>query len=434
MTFDRRILWLALLTGLPGSLIALVLLATGDFTPRVSYTLGALIIVIWLGLAFSLRRRVVMPLQTLSNMIAALGEGDFSIRARRAGRGDSLGEVMLEINALAGALREQRLGSLEAATLLRKMMEEIDVAVFAFDEEMILRLVNRAGERLLTQPAERLVGHRADELGLSDCLTGDSPRTLDIVFPGATGRWEARRASFRQGGLPLQMLVLTDLSRALRQEERQAWQRLIRVIGHELNNSLAPIRSIAGSLESLLAREPRPPDWEEDMRRGLAVVAARSDALNRFMEGYARLARLPQPRLGPVDLPAVIRRVTAVETRLPVAVMDGPECVLQADGDQIEQALINLVRNAADAAIETGGGVRITWRRDRHHADVIVTDDGPGLSGTENLFVPFFTTKPGGSGIGLALSRQIAEAHGGSLTLVNRVSGPGCEARLRLPL
>jgi signal transduction histidine kinase len=233
--------------------------------------------------------------------------------------------------------------------------------------------------------------------------------------------------------LPHQLLVVTDLTRPLREEELKAWQRLVRVLGHELNNSLAPIKSIAGSLVSILSRSPRPDDWEEDMQRGLGVIASRSEALSRFMGAYARLARLPQPTLAPVDLPVVVRRVAGLETRVPMDVTPGPDVTVQADSDQIEQALINLMRNAADASLETGGAVRVGWEKQNGHVVVWVRDQGHGLSNTANLFVPFFTTKPGGSGIGLVLSRQIAEAHGGSLTLQNSEPGPGCEARLFLP-
>ncbi|MEE9230372.1 MAG: ATP-binding protein [Acidobacteriota bacterium] len=434
LTHEGKILVLALLTGLPGTLAVFVLLWHGNYSARLQWTVAIFLVVFWLGCAMALRRRVVFPLQTLANILEALREGDFSLRARGARRGDTLGEVLLEANILGETLWEQRLGAVEATALLQKVIAEIDLAVFAFDEQQRLQLVNRAGENLLAQPAGRLLGRRAAELGLGECLDGEPARTLQKAFPGGAGRWGMRRSSFRAQGVPHQMLMLADLSQALREEEQRAWRRLIRVLGHELNNSLAPIKSLAGSLESLLQRDPRPADWEEDMRRGLHVIAGRSESLSHFMEAYARLARLPQPRIQPLDVGAWVRRVAGLETRLEVALVAGPEITIQADGDQLDQLLINLVRNAVDAALETQGQVKVGWSKNASHLDVWVEDEGPGIGNTTNLFVPFFTTKPGGSGIGLVLSRQIAEAHGGHLTLKNRTPKAGCLASVRLPL
>ena len=439
LSHDRRILLMALASALPGALISLIFLWTGTYTPKVQWTLTVVIVTVCLGFAFALRERVVLPLQTLSNLLAALGEGDFSIRARGARGGDPLGEVMIEVNALVETLRHQRLDALEATTLLRKVMAEIDVAVFTFDEQQELKFVNRAGTRLLNQPAERLLGRDADEIGLSDCLTGEAPRVINTAFPGGAGRWEIRRSQFRQGGRPHELLVLSDLSQPLREEERQAWQRLIRVIGHEMNNSLAPIKSIAGSLSTIIEREPPPADWRDDMQRGLNVIASRSEALSRFMSAYARLAKLPPPKLAPLDVAAFVDRVATFEKAHDIRVAAGPPLTIQADADQLEQLLINLIRNAVDAVNETGGGgVQVGWMRVPGSSpatlELWVEDEGPGLSNTGNLFVPFFTTKPGGSGIGLVLSRQIAEAHGGSLQLENRSDRRGVRAVLRLPV
>jgi two-component system, NtrC family, nitrogen regulation sensor histidine kinase NtrY len=434
LLYERRILLLALAAGLGGTLVALILLWTGGYSSKLQWTLTVVMVICWLSFAFSAQSRVVFPLRTLSNLLAALREGDFSIRARGASIDDALGEVLREVNALGETLRQQRLGALEATALLRKVMEEIDVAVFAFDGSGCLRLVNRAGERVLNQPADRILGRTASELGLSECLEGDTPRIAQIAFPGKSGRWEINRGNFREGGLAHQLLVISDLSRALREEERQAWQRLIRVFGHELNNSLAPIKSVAENLSSILGRKDRADDWQEDMRSGLNVIAARTDGLARFMNAYARLAKLPPPVARPIDVGSWVRRVLSLEPRLQVQLNPGPETNLNADPDQLEQLLINLIHNAVEAALETGGGVRVGWGRDNGYIEVWVQDDGPGIPNPTNLFVPFFTTKPSGSGIGLVLSRQIAEAHGGSLTLENRESHRGCEARLRLPL
>jgi len=435
MSWETRVLMSALAAGLPGTAVAMVLLLTQDFSAKVQWTFGLLVMGGWLGFGFAVRERVVRPLQTLSNLLAALLEGDYSIRSRGATSHDALGLAMLEVNALGQTLREQRLGALEATALLRKVMDEIDVAVFAFDEELKLRVVNRAGERLLDQATERMRGRTAAALGLDEFLVDDPQRIHDGAFPGtARGRWEIRRSTFRQGGLPHQLLVISDVSRTLREEELAAWQRLIRVLSHEINNSLAPIKSIAGSLQALLSRTERPPDAEDDLRRGLDVIAGRSDALSRFMQSYARLARLPAPRLAPLDVETWIRRVVSLETRLDVIVERGPAATIRADGDQLDQLLINLVRNAVDASLETGGHVRVGWERHDGTLDVWVRDEGHGIEDTANLFVPFYTTKPSGTGIGLALSRQITEAHHGTLTLENVAVPRGCLATLRLPI
>ena len=434
LSFEGRILVMVLGAGLPGSAVALALLWTGEYTPKVQWTLSVLILAVWLTFAFMLRHRTVFHLQTLSNLLSALREGDYSIRARGSKSGDAFSDVVIEVNALGETLREQRLGALEATALLRKVMVEIVVAVFTFDGQGRLRLFNRAGERLLAQPIERLLGQSANPLGLEECLRGEVAQTREMQFPGGAGRWGIRRTTFRQHGLPHNLLVLTDLSRPLREEERQAWQRLIRVLGHELNNSLTPIRSIAQSLESLLGRGPLPDDWRDDMNQGLRIIRTRTESLSRFMNAYALLAKLPPPSFASVDITLWIRRVAELETRLRVVVGSGPDLTMQADGDQLEQLLINLVRNAVDASLETGGGVTVDWKKNGRYIEVLVEDEGPGLPNTKNLFVPFFTTKRGGSGIGLVLCRQIAEAHGGSLTLQNRAETQGCQARLRLPL
>ena len=433
LSYDRRVTLLALGAGLPAVAVSLALLWAGGYSWLVRSTAALLVVGLWLFLSLLLRDRIVRPLQTVSNLLAALREDDFSIRARVAASDDALGHVMLEVNTLAETLRSQRLGAQEATALLRAVMAEIDVAIFAFDGQQRLVLANRYGERLLAHDGTALVGQPANELGLEPALQSTSG-LQDLTFPGGTGRWEIRRTKFWQGGVPHELLVLSDLSQPLREQEREAWKRLIRVIGHELNNSLAPIKSIAGSLESLLARTPPPEDWRDDMQRGLSVIAGRADALSRFTAAYARLARLPPPNKKPVDFGALMQRLVTLESRLPISLVHGPTVTLSADADQLEQLLINLIRNAVDAALETGGRVCTGWSAADHTIEVWVDDEGPGLQSTANLFVPFFTTKVGGSGIGLVLSRQIAEGHGGSLSLENRTDRRGTRATLRLPL
>jgi len=443
LSHEQTIFLQALFGGLPAVVTALWLLFGEDHTPKVQWTLTLFILGGWVGFALAVRARVVRPLQTMANLLSALREGDFSVRARGARRDEPLGDVMAEINTLSRTLQEQRLSALEATALLRTVMEEIEVAIFAFDADRKLRLANQAGQRLLAKPAERILGRDAAELGLAECLEGEPTRLLNnyTFAGGGAGRWGMRRSSFREGGRPHHLLVIGDLSRTLREEELHAWQRLVRVIGHELNNSLAPIKSIAGSLTMMLKRERRAPDWEDDMRSGLEVIESRADGLSRFMQSYARLARLPAPTRAPNNLAALVRRVVALETRLAVVVADSATDVeVSCDAAQIEQVVINLVKNAVDATFEAHpppephAGVRVSWQRFPRYVELRIEDDGPGIANPGNLFVPFFTTKPEGSGIGLVLCRQIAENHGGSLTLENHPGATGSIARLTLPL
>ncbi len=431
LAHDRRLQLLAVAALLPPLLLALVLLRLASLPWFLKLALG---IAVLLPSFFALKRLRLLaqrPLQTLSNVLAAIREGDYSFRARTNRGNDPLATVFQELNSLSELLQQQRMKAIEAAALLRTVMSEIDVAVFAFDEEGLLRLANRAGETLLARPQERLLGFSAVELGLEGALEDGSSRLLELDLPGRAGRFELRRGSFRQGGRPHQLLVLSDLTRPLREEERQAWQRLIRVMGHEINNSLAPIQSLSGSIGTMIEQQGE--DWQSDARQGLSIIASRAQALGRFMEAYTRLARLPEPRLGAVRAESLVRKVAGLELRLPVGIAEGPALSFLADGDQLEQALINLVRNAVDAAVETGGAVRLSWIATPEQVSFIVEDEGPGLPTGGNLFVPFFTTKPGGSGIGLLLARQIAEGHGGTLRLTNRETS-GARAVLQLPL
>jgi two-component system nitrogen regulation sensor histidine kinase NtrY len=433
-TYDAHIIAAALAVAAPACVLLAIALIWKDLPAGLLLTLLCIGALGTLWLALRLRNRVIYPLYTLSNLLEALREGDFSLRGSRSRRGDPIGEVVWEINTLSQTLRDQRHKVEETSALLTKVIGATDIAIFTFDSQRRLRLVNPAGERLLARPAENLLGRSAEELGIADCLALADAQIRKRAFPGGSGRFEVRRATFREGGLPHELLVVADLSRALREEERAAWQRLLRVLGHELNNSLTPIRSMTGTLAKLLAQQPPPPDWREDVGGGLAVIGDRAEALTRVMAGYTALARLPPPNKREIEIGELVRRVARLEQRLAVAVDDAAPVPVEADADQIEQALINLIKNATDAALPFRGGVRARWRRVRDSLLVEVEDDGPGIGSTENLFIPFYTTKPGGSGIGLVLARQIAEAHGGALTLESRTGARGCVAQLRLPL
>lgn len=434
ISYERRLQAFAMIGGLPALVVAGILIILSPWFLAQKLWIFSLLCVIWMVAGLSIHRIALAPLQVIANLLASLKEGDFSFRAKHQESDSALSTVYSELNILSDLLQNQRLKAIEVTALLHTVMSEIEVSIFAFDEEERLRLVNQSGESLLRMPSEKALGLKSSEIGLNSVLEGPSPRLVDLEFSGHTGRWELRRGVFRQSGRPCQLVVLSDLTRQLRDEEQVTWQRLIRVLSHEFNNSLAPIHSLAGSLLNQLAKKTESEELREDLRHGLEIIESRSESLRRFLDAYACLARLPKPALTNVDLASLVRRVVSLETRLLVQVEPGPALNLQADSDQLEQLLINLVRNAVEAMHEMVGTVRVSWASHGTFVEVRVEDDGPGLPPRSNLFVPFFTTKPGGSGIGLLLCRQIAENHRGTLSLENREGSCGACATLRIPI
>src|SRR5262252_4407553 len=450
LLYEHRISLYSFLVALPALVVSIVLVWMQPWTTGSRLSLIAAELFAWWLLALALQEQTTRPLQTLANVIGSLRDEDYSFRARNATADDALGELSLEVNALADMLSGQKIRAIEATALLQRVVDEIDAPLFAFDPATALRLVNPAGEHLLRQNRMRMMGRKAAELGLQECLTADNETVVELNVGESQARWLLRRSSFRQHGVPHTLVVLSDVSRALREEERKAWQRLIRVLGHELSNSLAPIKSIAGSLSSRVQTTSIDPAIRGDLQRGLEIIESRSASLQRFLEAYRKLAQMPAPVLKDVPLAPLVARVAGLETRMNVRVQPGPEITFRADPDQLEQMLINLIRNAVDAVLETRSapaaevfrrttssadknGVRVRWEADPQQVTLEIEDEGPGLLNPSNVFTPFYTTKPTGSGVGLVLCRQIAEAHAGTIEIGNRPTGPGCLVKIVLP-
>jgi two-component system, NtrC family, nitrogen regulation sensor histidine kinase NtrY len=443
LSFERRMrIWLYLM-GAPLLGLCLLLCRQNEATWPVVAIWVTVIVAGWALAVSLLLEQIVRPLQTLANVVAALREDDYSFRARGARRNDAMGDLALEVNALAGMLQTQRAGALEAMALVERVMESMQSPVLAFDPESKLRLLNPAGERAFGVRVATALGQRASELKLERLLATEDGELVSlgskIPKPQSSqqaDRWVVKRTHFRLRGVPHTLLMLSDVSAALREEERLAWERLIRVLGHEINNSLTPIKSIAGSLRGRLAATEAGGDFE----RGLAVIEDRAESLNRFLQAYRQLMGLPVPKLAPVSVATLVERVIHLETRLRVTMLESEDLILSGDADQIQQALINLVRNAAEAALHSDAPgqepplVQVGWENTGDEVVISIRDNGPGLSNESNLFVPFYTTKPGGTGIGLVLAQQIAQAHRGSVRLVNRPDAVGCVAELRIPM
>jgi two-component system, NtrC family, nitrogen regulation sensor histidine kinase NtrY len=448
--FERRVIRYCIFLTVPGLLTNALLLWYLPWTLESKLLLLGVEVLACLLLGAALHDHIIRPLQTLANVVGALREEDYSFRARLAVPNDALGELSIEVNALADLLAQHRTGVIEATALLLRVVEEVDLPIFAFDPAGKLRLVNSASEKLLQHPSSELLGKAATDLGLQPTLICENETPVNLRFT-SEARWLVRRSLFRQNGLPHTLVVLSDVSRALREEERRAWQRLIRVIGHELNNSLAPIKSIAGSLNTRVSEMDVQSDQRQDFQRGLSIIETRAASLNRFLQAYRQLAQMPPPVLRECSIAELVRHVATLETRIPVAVLPGPDLTLTADPDQLEQMLINLLRNAAEAVLlpvaspdngsksarsghPTDPQIALSWRLVDKDLILTIEDNGPGLMNPANVFVPFYTTKPQGSGIGLVLSRQICEAHGGSLELSNRQDQSGCEVKITLPV
>lgn len=431
--FERRVSLLTLALAIPASLLGIVVLTLLDLSSVLRACLIILLVLLVGGTAAMLRESIVQPLRGLANVVEAYRAGDYTVRGRRSSKGDALGDLVGEINDLGHTLHDQRLRAMEATALLDRLIGAIDVSVLAFDSAHELRLVNPAASRLLGVEVHAAVGRSAAELALDEFL--DDPRPTRVVgaVAGRSGRWQVTHGTFRESGLVQHLLIIADVREALREEERLAWQRLIRVIGHEVNNSLTPIRSLAETLRDMLRQALGPGQARGEMLEALGVIADRTEGLGRFLAQYSRLARLPSPRPRWVAVAPLLARVAALDPahRIELGVDPGLEACV--DEDQLEQALINLVKNALESQAADGGNVVVKAQSMTDSLSIAVIDSGPGIANPDNLFVPFFTTKPGGSGVGLALSRQIVEAHGGTLRLDNRSDARGAVATLEIP-
>jgi len=433
--FKKKVTRYALLMLFPPMLAVFLLLSYGHFSFKVWVT--TLVFVFTASYIYFrwLMSSIFRPVQSATNLISAIREGDFSMQSRPSSTQDALGELYFEINLLMDDLKRQHLRAVESRILLNGIMDHTDVAIMAFDANQRITLSNRAGCELLDAKECECIGRSASDYGIQFILEIEESKPFRHSFPSTAGRWTVRRKEFRENGIPHALVLIQDLSKSLREEERTAWKRLIRVMGHELNNSLAPIKSISGTLNSLVQRESISAELKEDLEDGLHVIQKRADALSRFVGDYSKIAKLPQPSKSSFNLIQLITRIVNLHDFKGQTIRAEQCCDVHiyADEAQIEQLLINLTKNAIEANQATNGNTLILCRQEPKRIMIEVLDEGLGLASSDNLFIPFYSTKPGGSGIGLTLSQQIAENHDGNLELVNREDRQGCVARVSLP-
>ena len=434
MATELRLFLVVLSSAVPVSLL-LVWLVIDSTLPGAVKAAVAVICLLWiLIVSGAVRGELLHHVRTLSNLVESIRTQDYSMKGSRARESGELAELYRQINGLNDSLKSSRQSEQELLSILDKVVSQINVAIVVCDAHNRIRLVNQLAAALLKSSSAELLGVGITDTVLAQFLDSTEPRLVDLRFPGAEGRWQISQHHYRHQGQASRILFIADLRQVLSDEEIAAWQRLIRVIGHEVNNSLTPITSLCQTLTGLLAR-PDSADYAADVREGLSVIADRAKGLQEFISVYARLARLPEPHKVPFAVTQLAGKLQRFFASQPLEISPFPAAQVFGDPVHLEQALINLIKNAADAALPLREGVRARWRAERDVvAHIEIEDDGPGLGTTENLFIPFYTTKPGGSGIGLVLARQIAEAHGGSLTLESRKTARGCVAHLTLPL
>lgn len=432
MATELRLFLLVLSAAIPVALL-LVWFWIGSTWPVAVKATIVVMFLAWIVLvADTVRRELLGHIRTLSNLVESTRAQDYSMKAARARDPGELAELYQQINSLTDSLRIGRQSEQELLSILEKVVSQINVAIIVFDAHDAIRLVNPLAGVLLKASPDDLIGVRSSDTALALLPISTEPTLVDFRFPGAEGRWQVRQHYYRHQGQASRILFIADLKQVLSDEEIAAWQRLIRVISHEVNNSLTPITSLCQTLTGILARSDSPDD--ADVRMGLSVIAERAKGLQDFISVYARLARLPEPNRILFPAAALAGKLQRIFANQPLAIIPFPDVSVFGDPVHLEQALINLIKNGLEANPDGAPAVSLSCALRDGQCEFQVADHGAGVGNPDNLFVPFYTTKAEGAGIGLILCRQIAAKHHGQVSLENRPDGPGAVARLTLPL
>jgi nitrogen fixation/metabolism regulation signal transduction histidine kinase len=431
MGTQRRLFLFALSVVIPTA--ALVWISVASTTPNIARIVAAVVLVAWmLIVAGALRGELLRHIRTVTNLVESARMQDYSMKASGAREPGELGELYQQINSLTGSLEAARQGEQELLSILEKVVSQINVAIIVFDARDRIRLVNRLASALLNAPADKLIGVDRAQTALARLPAAAQPKLIDFRFPGADGRWQVLQHQYRHQGEVSHILFISDLKQVLVDEEISAWQRLIRIVSHEVNNSLTPITSLCQTLTAMLAKLDGLNS--ADLREGLSVIAERAKGLQQFISVYTRAARLPEPHKVPFPAAELAGKLKRIFADRALEVLPFPQVTVFGDPVHIEQALINLIKNGLEANGNGAAPVEVSCQLRNGHCEFQVADHGAGVGNPDNLFVPFYTTKAEGTGIGLALCRQIAAKHHGQVSLENRQDGPGAVAKLVLPL
>lgn len=435
--FETQLTHLSLLGSLPLFILLLWVMIYANISIYLVLLTGLLAGILLLYCNSKIHQKSAYQFRSLSNLLDAMVQGDYSLRARTSDGDEALNELVDSINSLAIRLNKQRIESVESQLLLKTVINHIDVAIIALNDNNEMVLTNPASKALLMQLkslSESSVDQFIEQLVLSEAITSGKSKIMPISFYDQQRKYHVHLEEYREQGKQQKLLFITDVSNMLRSEERKAWQALVRVISHEINNSLAPITSISQSLHRLISKQDDLNTHKQHLIEGVSVIAQRSRNLRDFVNSFKRIASLPEPKKQSTSIVELVSKVAALYKQENIDIETSTDVNLLIDTVQFEQVLINLIKNAVEAINNKGGDgkVVINWQQRDRLFKLAIIDDGTGVSNPENLFIPFYTTKPKGSGIGLVLCRQIIDAHGGNLMLTNRENKEGCIASIEL--
>lgn len=443
MSQKRKVLQLPVLAGFQRSFVLVLLSAVpsfimigtltwlGDYDTLESITIAVLVVVPWLVMVVMHYQLSIRPWRAVVNILLSFKERDYSIRSPAAPLDDVVCIVLSELNAIADSLSLSRSDVIDTQHLLSRILAEVDVAVFLFNQDNEIVLANRYASSLFSVNPESLQGKTLESLGLEFAKYSAPTSLHEHAFPTRKSRWLVKHSSYRQQGQPHQFILLADIGKNLRQEELEAWQKLIRILSHEINNTLTPLKTSVAVMRRTLPRVVQAQEDQEDMIESLDIIDNRIDSLNRLVNDYGQMARLPKPNRQMASITDLCRHVIRSFEQQGVVLMKGDDIRMNIDPAQIEQVVVNLIKNAVEANHDVSR-VEVHLSKDENQTRLCIDDFGHGIENMDNVFVPYFTTKPQGSGIGLIISRQIIEAHGGSIRLLNHPDHDGCRVEILL--
>jgi nitrogen fixation/metabolism regulation signal transduction histidine kinase len=412
-SLERRLSWLIIASLVPTLLLYVATGVSFGFNLLGWFTVGLTLTIVYTCIVIALYRLVITPFYSLTSLTEALKMEDYSLRAKSPFSQGIVAKLFNELSSLSQSLQINKSRYDQQMFLLYGLIEQLDSPAIILDQQGQLQHANPAVSRLFSVPWQTLKQSPASQLGLikeNGFWRFDKDSSLNM-----DKNWQIRQSEFKESNNNYQLLMLNNISQELQKNEQQAWQNIIRILNHEVRNSLTPISALSQNLLEM-------PDLSaEQCQQAIQIIDNRSNNLLAFIDSYSDLAKLPEPTIHSFDLTELLQGIANLVQQVTINISEPLQ--IKADKGQLEQVLLNLIKNAKEAQLSTdnsSGSVEVQVFKTKLLVVIKVLDQGCGIANSSNLFVPFYTTKETGSGIGLALSRQIITNHQGELTLTNR--------------